>query len=287
MRIMITGAAGNLGKALSKRLSALHTVRGADIIGDTELVLDITDYAGCRRLLQVEQPDLVIHTAAWTDVDACAGDAARALQINGIGTQNVAAAAARLGLPILYISTNEVFDGKSGQPYGEYDPPNPINAYAHSKWFGEQALQHINPRHYVVRTAWLFAHGGRNFIQAILGAAESGQPLRVVTNEIANPTYTEDLADAIVQLIETDRYGIYHFVNRGWASRWKLARYVLNATGYESTPIERISSQEWQRPSLPPEYTALANNAGASIGIVLRPWQEAVQAFLEHEGPIP
>lgn len=284
MKILITGGAGNLGTAIRRQLVDSHAVIAADIVGEVDLVLDITVFESCRHLVRRANPDLIIHTAAWTDVNACALDPEKALRINGLGTSNVAAVSAQLGIPMLYVSTNEVFDGKRTQPYAEYDRPNPLNAYAYSKWYGEQAVQIINPRHYIVRTAWLFAHGGGNFIQAILGAAEAGQPLRVVINEVANPTYTEDLAAAISRLIETERFGIYHLVNEGIASRWQFARYVLDQTGFNETGIERISRYQWQRPSLPPEYSALANGAGASIGIQLRPWQESVDAFLRAEG---
>ena len=176
-----------------------------------------------------------------------------------------------------------MFDGELGQPYAEYDRPNPINPYGYSKWYGERAIAQVNPRHYIVRTSWLFAHGGGNFIQAILAAAGAGKSLRVVTNEVANPTYTKDLATAIAQLIDGERYGIYHLVNEGAVSRWDFARSILDYAGFAETPIERISRHEWQRPSLPPEYTALANYAGASIGLRLRPWQEALRAFLDAE----
>ena len=142
----------------------------------------------------------------------------------------------------------------------------------------------MNPRHYIVRTAWLFAHGGANFIQAILAAANAGKALRVVTNEVANPTYANDLASAIAQLIESERYGIYHLVNEGAVSRWGFARSILDCAGCARTPIQRISRHEWLRHSLPPEQTALANVAGASIGIRLRPWQDALRAFLKAEG---
>ena len=284
MKVLITGAAGKLGAAMCRQLVDIHEVIGVDVIGDVDLVLDVTDYESCRHLLKRANPDLVLHTAAWTDVNGCALNPAKALRINGLGTNNIAAVSTQMGIPMLYVSTNEVFDGKRAQPYAEYDTPNPLNAYAYSKWYGERALQQINPRHYIVRTAWLFTRGGGNFVQAILGAAEAGKPLRVVINEVANPTYTEDLAAAIVQLIETERFGIYHLVNEGSASRWQFARYVLDQAGFGETSIERISRHQWQRPSLPPEYTALANLAGASIGIQLRPWQESVTAFLRAEG---
>lgn len=284
MKVLITGAAGKLGSAISRQLAKKHEIVGVDVVGEVDLVLDVTAYESCRLLLKRANPDLVLHTAAWTDVNGCALNPDKALRINGQGTGNIAAVSAQLGIPMLYVSTNEVFDGKRSQPYSEYDAPNPINAYAYSKWYGERALQQINPRHYIVRTAWLFAQGGGNFVQAILNAAAAETPLRVVVNEVANPTYTEDLAAAIAQLIETERFGVYHLVNEGVASRWGFARFVLDQAGYSETGIERISRHQWQRPSLPPEYTALANLAGASIGIRLRPWQESISAFLQSEG---
>jgi len=283
MKILITGAAGNLGRQLTHQLSQNHEVIGADIVGENVHRLNITDYSACQQLMQTIQPDIVLHPAAWTDVNGCASDPQKAILINGVGTHNLAVTTAQLDIPILYISSNEVFDGKLNRAYTEYDVTNPINSYAYSKWYGERAVQQVNPKHYIVRTAWLFAHGGGNFIQAILNAVQAGKTLRVVTNEVANPTYTNDVAQAVAQLIETQRYGIYHFVNQGAVSRWQFARYTLDYAGYKETPIARISRHEWQRPSLPPENTPLVNIMGESIGIKLRPWQEAVEAFLNTE----
>lgn len=283
MKILITGAAGNLGRQLTQQLSENHEVVGADIVGDNLHHLDITDYSASQILMRQINPDIVLHPAAWTDVNGCAEHPQKAILINGIGTQNIAVTSAQLDIPILYISSNEVFDGKLNRPYTEFDVTNPINPYAYSKWYGERAVQQVNPKHYIVRTAWLFAHGGNNFIQAILNAVKAGKALRVVTNEVANPTYTNDVAQAVAQLIETQRYGIYHFVNEGAVSRWDFARYALDYAGLNDTPIARISRHQWQRPSLPPEYTPLDNLAGMSIGIRLRPWQDAVDAFLDVE----
>lgn len=285
MKILITGASGKLGTELTRQLQAQnHQVVGADIVGDDVEKLDITDYSACQTLLTTIEPDIVIHPAAWTDVNGCALDPNKAILINGVGTHNIAVNAANIGIPMLYVSSNEVFDGKLHRPYTEFDITNPINPYAYSKWYGERAVQQVNPKHYIVRTAWLFAHGGGNFVQAILNAVEAGKSLRVVTNEVANPTYTNDLATAITQLITTQRYGVYHFVNQGAVSRWQFARYILDETGHKDTPITRISRHEWQRPSLPPEYTPLANIAGASISIELRAWQVAASEFLKQEG---
>ncbi len=283
MKILITGASGKLGTQLVQQLSGEHTVVGADIVGDHVERLDITNYSACQQLMQAHQPDIVCHPAAWTDVNGCALDPQKAILINGVGAHNMAVTSAQFNIPILYVSSNEVFDGKLNRPYTEFDQTNPINPYAYSKWYGERAVQQVNPKHYIVRTAWLFAHGGGNFIQAILNAVKAGKSLRVVTNEVANPTYTNDVAEAIASLITTDRYGIYHFVNQGAVSRWKFARYALNQAGYTDTPIAQISRHQWQRPSLPPEYTPLDNIAGKSMGITFRSWQDAVDDFLSKE----
>lgn len=280
MRLFITGVAGRLGSALAERLTA----QGHDVSGIDRDTVDVADFGAIKQSVAQAQPDVVIHAAAWTDVDGCANDPEQAIQMNGFGAQNVALAAAAVGAAIVYVSTNEVFDGRLNRAYYEYDRPNPPNAYGYSKWIGEQAVMSLNPRHYVVRTAWLFAHGGKNFIQSILNAARAGKTLRVVANEVGNPTYTDDLADAICKLIRTERFGVYHFVNEGAVSRHAFASYALERAGLGDVPVEKISSFEWQRPSTPPPYGALDNLAGPTIGIRLRPWREAVDAFLAREG---
>lgn len=285
MRLIVTGAAGRLGSQLVEILTAQgHQVTGIDIVGGGVENIDITDFDAIRHFVADHKPDLVLHPAAWTDVDGCTRDPEKAIVINGLGTQHVALAAAGVGAGVLYVSSNEVFAGDISLAYREYDQTGPVNPYGYSKWVGEQALKHINPRHYIVRTAWLFAHGGRNFIQAILGAAEAGKPLRVVANEVANPTYNDDLAEAIAQLIQTERYGIYHLTNSGACSRLAFARYALDQSGWKDTPITPINSRDWQRASSPPLHASLENLAGRQIGITLRPWQQAVDAFLDKEG---
>ncbi len=282
MRIFLTGSTGRLGG----RLNALLRAQGHDVTAPPETELDITDFAALRARIVAAKPDAVINPAAWTDVDACAREPEKAILINGLGAQNVALSAAAANAAALFVSSNEVFDGRHNRPYTEYDATGPINAYGFSKLTGETATIRATPRHYIVRTAWLFAHGGKNFIQSILGAAAAGKPLRVVTNEVANPTYNDDLAEAITKLITTERFGTYHFVNHGMASRYTFARYVLDRAGRADVVITPISSHEWQRASVPPVYSALSNLAGTSIGITLRPWQEAVDAFLIREGLI-
>ncbi len=280
MRIIVTGSDGRLGSRLAQVLGEKkHTVAGVDIND-----FDIVDFAVLSEYVALQKPELIIHCAAWTDVDGCARDPEKANRINGTGTENMARAAADVGAAILYVSTNEVFNGKANIPYAEDVAPDPINPYGYSKWLGEVAVKRCNPRHYIVRTAWLFAHGGKNFLQTIIGAAQAGNSLRVVVNEVANPTYNDDLAAAIAQLIETERYGIYHLTNAGSCSRYDFARYILDHAGFADIPITPITSQMWPRPSTPPEYSPLDNRAGRSLGITLRDWHEAVDAFLAKEG---
>jgi len=279
-RILVTGAKGRLGGRLVEVLSAQYS----EIIGVDVDEFDVADFDAARTFIAAAQPDLVIHAAAWTDVDGCAREPEKAIQINGFGAQNMALAAAAVNAPILYVSTNEVFDGESRTPYREYDPQRPINAYGYSKFVGERAVMTLNPRHYIVRTSWVFAHGGKNFIQTMLNAAKAGKPLRVVVDEIACPTYNNDLADAIARLITTERYGVYHCTNAGACSRYAFARAILDRAGYAETPIQPLLSHQWARPSTPPHYSPLENLAGRGLGIELRTWQAAVDAFMKHEG---
>lgn len=279
MRILVTGANGRLGSKLMTLLADQHDTSGIDV--DT---LDITDFAAVKAHIADLQPGLVIHTAAWTDVDGCAREPQKALHINGYGAQNVAIAAAEVDAAIVYVSTNEVFEGTLSRPYTEYDTRHAVNAYGYSKLIGERAITEVNQKHYIVRTAWLFAHGGKNFIHAILNAAQMGKDIRVVTDEVANPTYNDDLAEAIVKLIETGRYGRYHLVNEGAVSRYNFARYLLDCAGYADTVITPISSKEWPRASTPPTYAAMTNNLAKMLGVNMRGWQDAVDEFLTKEG---
>lgn len=278
MRILITGAEGRLGSALVASMSAKHEVTGVDIDD-----FDIADYTATRRAVRDIAPEIIIHCAALTDVDGCARDPSLALRVNGYGTHNVALAARAQDAALAYVSTNEVFDGEKERPYLEYDPTGPVNPYGYSKWVGERAVNDTLARFYIIRTSWLFAHGGRNFIQAILSRARAGQPLRVVTDEIAAPTYNDDLVEAIARLVVTGRYGIYHLVNEGEASRCTFARRILDAAGFEETAIEPITAAEYERASTPPAYGTLHNFAAAQMGIRLRQWEDALEAFLTRE----
>lgn len=274
MRILLTGHKGQLGRTLLPLL-AEHEIFGVDLLEH-----DITDCEGLLSLARDFRPELILHPAALTDVDGCARDPDLAYRVNGMGTQNVALAAAEVGAELLYISTNEVFDGRATEPYHEWAPCNPINAYGRSKLAGEWYVQNLLTRFYIMRTAWLYAPGGRNFPHRIIQLADQHGSLRIVADEVGNPTYVADLARAIVALLQTHAYGIYHGVNAGAASRYEFAKEVLRLSGRAHIPVEPITLAEFQRASTPPPYAPLANNAGAALGITFRPWQAALAEFL-------
>ncbi|MEA3377236.1 MAG: dTDP-4-dehydrorhamnose reductase [Chloroflexota bacterium] len=273
MRVFVTGCKGQLGRALYQALTD-HTVAGCDL-PET----DITDRPAITAAVADFTPHVVIHTAAWTDVDGCARNPEKAYQVNALGTQNVALACASSDAAMVAISTNEVFDGQANEPYREWDPPHPINPYARSKAAAEWFTRHLLTRFYIVRTAWLYAPGGTNFPHRIVELADELGKLQVVTDEVGNPTYAPDLAAALAELIETNAYGVYHLTNAGYTSRHGFAQEILRIAGREDVPVEAITLDAFQRDSTPPRFAPLANTAAAALGIRMRPWREALEAF--------
>jgi dTDP-4-dehydrorhamnose reductase len=273
MRILITGHKGQLGQALRARLP--------EALGVDLPEVDITRPESIEAAVEAARPEVVIHCAAMTDVDGAARDPALAYRVNGLGTQNVALAAARGGAALAYLSTNEVFDGTKTEPYFEFDTPRAVNAYGQTKLAGEWFVTHLTSRFYVIRIAWLAAPGGHNFIHRIQQLADERGKLKVVTDEVANPTFAGDLAEAVVKLIGTGRFGLYHLTNAGYCSRYDYARKILALSGRGHIPVEPITRAQYPRPSLPPAFTPLANTAAAALGITLRPWESALAEFLK------
>ena len=274
MRILITGARGQLGSAIANLLPE------QDVMACDLPLLDVTDLTATRRVVRSSGAELVVHCAAFTDVDGCALDPRQAQLVNAAGTRNVASACADADATMVLISTNEVFDGTNSDPYKEYDQTNPINAYGRSKLAAELHTQRLLERFYIVRTSWMYSERGSNFIHRIKQLADEHQTLSVVTDELGAPTWTQDLALAILKLTKSERYGLYHLVNSGHTSRYDLARMVLDLTGHEDVRIEPISIENYKRASIPPRNGVLANVIGASIGINMRPWDEALREFL-------
>jgi dTDP-4-dehydrorhamnose reductase len=277
MRIVITGCRGQLGTALQA------------ILNSEELLCldlpecDVTDPLCVIDTVVEFRPDVVIHAAAMTDVDGCERDPELAYRVNVLGTQNIALACGRCGAAMVHISTNDIFDGKLGRPYYEWDTPTPQSVYARSKAAAEFYVRTLLHRFYIVRTAWLYARGGNNFVTKIISAADRLGALKVVTDEVSAPTYAPDLAQAIARLLRTDYYGIFHLTNSGFCSRYDWASKILALSGRDHVPIEPITSDQWQRVAPPPLFAPLVNFSGAALGITLRPWAEALEEYSEGE----
>lgn len=277
MRFVITGDRGQLGQALHQALA------GNEIVG-----LDLPEYdiGAADQIIPAivdARPDLVIHPAAMTDVDGCEREPEKAFRVNALGTQNVALACGRCGAAMVHVSTNEVFDGELGRPYYEWDEPSPLSVYARSKAAAEFYVRTLLRRFYIVRTAWLYAPGGNNFVTKIVAAADKHGALRVVTDEVSAPTYAPDLAQAIARLVRTEHYGIYHLTNDGICSRYQWALEILDLAGRGDVPVEAITTDQWPRAAQPPHYAPIVNFAAAALGITLRPWKQALRAYFEHD----
>jgi len=274
---VITGHKGQLGQALQKVLA------GEGLFGLDLPDHDITDPASIVDTVAGLRPDVVIHAAAMTDVDGCERNPELAFRVNTLGTHNIALACGRCGAAMVHVSTNDVFDGKLGRPYYEWDTPSPQSVYARSKAAAEFYVRTLLHHFYIARTAWLYARGGTNFVTKIVDAADRLGALRVVTDEVSAPTYAPDLAEAIARLLRTGHYGIYHLTNGGICSRYDWAVKILELAGRGHVPVEPITADQWPRPAPPPLYAPLVNSTGAALGITLRPWQEALQEYFAGE----
>lgn len=270
MRILITGGEGQLGRALHDALA------GEEVFALGHTQLDITDERSIAATFEEARPEVVLHAAAWTDTAGCENDPERARRVNGEGPGLVAAACATAGAAMVYVSSNEVFDGEKGEPYKEDDPPKAINEYGRSKLEGERRVRAQLDRHYIVRTSWLYGPGRVSFPEKIVQAAQQQGRLTVVTDEIASPTWTVDLARAIASLIRQPAWGTYHLTNAGACSRLEWAREVLRLSGMTEVPITPATLAEFGGPYRKPKFSALANTHAAGLGIELRGWREAL-----------
>ena len=278
IRPLVLGAGGMLGRALVRRLEPEFP----DTIGATRAEIDILDRFRMEGEIERLEPTVVINSAAWTDVDGCTRDPARALEVNAEGAENVARAAAGSGCRVVQISTDFVFDGRSDRPYVEGDVTAPLQAYGLSKLEGERRVVVAAPDHLVVRTAWLYGEHGDHFIGRILDRARRGDPLKVVEDQRGSPTLVDDLADGIASLLRTDRRGIVHLVNTGVASRFELARAALSAAGLrEGVRLEPTRTVVPPGGTARPAYSVLDTSLFTRLtGVTPRPWKEALEDYL-------
>lgn len=298
MSILVTGGKGQVGWEIARLLAQ----NGIAYYAPDHEELDITDAQAVRQVIGT-MPDLqaVIHTAAYTAVDRAETEPGKAFLVNAEGTRTVAKACAERNVPMVYLSTDFVFDGTKRIPYEVADPPNPINVYGKSKLAGEQAVQEILPdKHYIVRTSWVFGPHGNNFPKTILKAAAEGKPLRVVNDQVGSPTYAPDLAEAIltllgfelthlkgVQLLHSEKrnaplqsapYGIYHVTNAGSCSWYEFAQAIIKLSEYNQ-PVEPILSSTLAQPAKRPSYSVLSPASAHNVLLMLRPWGNTLKSF--------
>ncbi len=242
--------------------------------------IDICNYRALNRELLAFHPGLILNAAAYTNVEQAEEEPEAAYAVNEYGARNVAAAAGALGVPVVYYSTDFIFDGAQSAPYLETDSPSPLNIYGKSKLAGEQATRSATDRHYILRTAWLFGPGGNNFVEKIRRLAAARDCIRVVTDEIGSPTHTWDLAEATWRVCATNAYGVYNAVNAGACSRFELARAIIEITGLK-TVVEPCSASEMPVKAKRPACVVLtAEKLEQTTGAPMRSWREALDQYL-------
>lgn len=275
MRIIVTGANGQLGTDLQRVLTG-YEVFPVDIEE-----LDITDFSAVQREVGRIKPELIIHGAAFTDVDGAELHVDRAFQINAAGAQNLAATAERYGAAILYVSTDFVFDGTKGDAYTEFDDPNPLSVYGASKLAGERQVMSLTNRFYICRTAWLYGRHGHNFVKTMLRLGEERGAVSVVEDQIGSPTFATDLAAKLVEIGTSGRYGVYHTTNSGAVSWYAFAKKIFEAAAMD-VEVKPIKTSEMQRPAPRPAYSVLRNLTLELQGMEpMRPWEEGLADYFK------
>ena len=283
MKILVTGSSGLLGHDVMDELIK----RGHIAFGKTSRTMDITDAEICKRTILSIAPDGVIHCAAWTDVDGAdiPENHDKVYAVNIQGTKNVAEACQYLNCKMLYLSTDYVFDGSGDTPWSsEFSKANPLNVYGVTKLQGEHIVESCVNKYFIVRTSWLFGSHGDNFISAILNYTRQYKKIRVVDDQIGTPTYTADLARLLVDMIESNKYGLYHAVNEGgFVSRYDLARFVFK---YVGIPIEvlPVSTEEFGKPiAQRPKNSRLDTTYLTKMGFSpLQGWRDALSHYLNN-----
>ncbi len=280
MRILLTGANGQLGTVLCRMLGY-----------ETVISKDLPDFDLAQPTVHEEiveaSPDLIIHAGAYTDVDGAEREPDLAMAVNAKGTEQVAKAAVRLGARLIYISTDYVFDGEQQRPYREYDSPRPINQYGLSKWKGEQVVLASGANALIIRTAWLYGAVGKNFVKSIIRASQSGSTLKVVNDQCGCPTYAEDLASAVASLIGHDVQGVVHVTNGGQCTWYEFAQAIVREMELPCSVLP-ITTQQAGRLAKRPPYSVLSSTRLVSLGLMLPEWNQALTRFAKGvQVPLP
>ena len=274
MRVLVTGAGGQLGLELQKLLPG----EGYDVVATTRAELDIADSRAVGRALEEHGPDLVINAAAYTDVDGCETETDLAYAANALGPRNLAQHCRRSGCELLHVSTNYVFDGVKKEPYEPFDLPNPISAYGLTKLAGEDYVRQLCDRWYVVRAAGVYGEG-HNFVRTMLRVGGERDSLKVKDDEYISPTYARDLAGGILQTIRSGSYGVYHTTNVGSCSWYEFAREIFRLSGTE-VEVVPVPGSEYPLPAARPANGVLSNLGGPE----LRHWRAALEDYLGQTG---
>lgn len=276
MKIMIIGSEGMLGHDLVDVLSAEH-----EISTTTIETLDITDIDKTIKTVKKNNPDVLIHAAAFTDVDGSESNPDLAYKVNALGTRNVAVACKEADCAMVYICTDYVFDGTNTTPYYEYDQTKPLGVYGKTKHTGEVYLRDVLNKFYIVRTSWLYGYHGPNFVATMLNLAKKTDSISVVNDQVGSPTYTVDLANAIAQIIKRPAYGIYHVTNSGYCSWYDFAKEIFKQAKIE-VDLKPVSTDEFPRPAPRPKYSVLENYNWKLEGYPkIRNYEDALKDYLK------
>ncbi|WP_219835818.1 dTDP-4-dehydrorhamnose reductase [Paenibacillus sp. R14(2021)] len=274
--IVVTGAQGQLGHDMVELLQAL----GFEVFGLGRQELDITDLERCAAVLTAINPEAIVHTAAYTQVDAAETDSEEAFRVNAFGTRNLAIVAERLGAKLVYVSTDYVFGGQGTLPYAEDQATQPINVYGSSKLAGETYVQEHCSRFFIARTSWVYGMHGNNFVKTMLKLAQERPVLSVVSDQIGCPTYSRDLAACIAEMLDTEKYGIYHVSNAGSCSWYEFAQAIFESAGV-SVQVVPVTTEQFPRPAKRPAYSVFTHRALARNGFEpMRHWRLALDVFM-------
>lgn len=273
MRVLVAGAGGMLARDATAAIAA----RGHSVFALPRTELDITDAAAVEETIGELRPDAVVNCAAWTDVDGAEGDEAGAMRVNDGAAGMLSAAVAAHGASVLHLSSDYVFDGKKQTPYVESDMPSAISAYGRSKQAGETSVAIANPRHFIVRSAWLFGTGGANFVETMLRVGREQSEVIVVSDQVGCPTYTAHLAQAVALLIEGEDYGIHHIAGGGECSWFEYAQEIFDQADME-TRVMAGTTEMLGRPAPRPAYSVLASERPDPI--TLPDWRQGLSEYL-------
>lgn len=279
-RVLITGAQGQVGHELQH----VFLGKGYEVQSMGQSELDVTDTDQCFQVFRHLNPDLVIHAAAYTNVDRAESEQDKAYQVNAYGTRNVAAAAEGIDAKLIYISTDYVFGGEAGQePLDEFHPTKPVNIYGRSKLQGEKFVRELHSRFFIVRTSWVYGHHGSNFVRTMLELAAKQERIPVVHDQMGCPTYARDLAKTLEELGSSSKYGTYHAAGTGSCSWYDFACSIFELAGMKKEVIP-VSTEQFPRPAPRPAYSVLMQQALRLNGFSpMRDWKEALADFMKKE----